>query len=158
MITQDPIAVGSVVLRGTSDQRMTISSTTEDDRGHMAVCQWFDAADQLHEVEFELATLRPAPEEFTAQARTFGFETALHNLRGGRTVQRTGWNGKGLVLKLQVPDAHSKMTLPYIYMEYPTDVVNSGAPAGARVPWLASQTDLLATDWQMVAESAGGGN
>jgi hypothetical protein len=74
------------------------------------------------------------------------FEAALVALKAGQRVQRTGWNGKGLWLKLQRPDAHSKMTLPYIYLEYP-----EGSPAypnGARVPWLASQTDLLSEDWE----------
>jgi len=44
-------------------------------------------------------------------------------------------------LNLQVPDAKSKMTLPYIYMKTVTDDL---------VPWLASQTDILADDWQLV--------
>lgn len=63
---------------------------------------------------------------------------ALHSLRAGRRVARQGWNGKGMWLHLQVPDAHSKMTLPYIYMS---------TAQGDLVPWLASQTDLLANDW-----------
>ena len=76
------------------------------------------------------------------------FGDALRELRRGRKLQRSGWNGKGMWLLLQVPDEHSKMTLPYIYIEYP-----AGHPAyanGCRVPWLASQTDLLATDWMVV--------
>jgi hypothetical protein len=51
-------------------------------------------------------------------------------------------------LKLQVPDERSKMTLPYIYIEYP--VGHPAYPEGARVPWLASQTDMLAEDWGVV--------
>lgn len=72
------------------------------------------------------------------------FGTALHALKSGMCVSRSGWNGKGLWLELQVPDAHSKMTLPYIYINYPNDAANT---PGARVPWLASQTDMLAEDW-----------
>ncbi len=52
-------------------------------------------------------------------------------------------------LLLQRPDAHSKMTKPYIFMEYPVGHV--AYPRGCRVPWLASQTDLLAGDWQIAA-------
>jgi hypothetical protein len=78
-------------------------------------------------------------------AMTFGL--ALEALKKGLKVQRTGWNGKGLWLELQVPDAHSKMTLPYIFMTYPQDAQNT---PGARVPWLASQTDMLAEDWRIV--------
>lgn len=76
--------------------------------------------------------------------KTFGFGKALKVLKKGGTVARTGWNGKGMWLELQVPDANSKMTLPYIYINYPTDAQNT---PGARVPWLASQTDMLAEDW-----------
>lgn len=67
---------------------------------------------------------------------------AIKQLRDGATVQRLGWNGKGMWLALQVPDAHSKMTLPYVYMS---------TAQGDLVPWLCSQTDLLATDWQVAA-------
>lgn len=75
------------------------------------------------------------------------FGDAISALKAGRKVTRAGWNGKGLWLELQVPDAHSKMTLPYIYMNYPSDAKTT---PGARVPWFASQTDVLATDWQIV--------
>lgn len=75
---------------------------------------------------------------------TFGM--ALTMLKYGECVTRSGWNGKGMWLALQRPDEHSKMTLPYIYLNYP---VGSGPyPEGARVPWLASQTDMLAEDWE----------
>jgi len=75
------------------------------------------------------------------------FGQAIEALKAGYKVARTGWNGKGLWLELQVPDAHSKMTLPYIYLNYPEDAQNT---PGARVPWLASQTDCLAEDWQVM--------
>ena len=75
------------------------------------------------------------------------FGQAINELKQGKKVQRAGWNGKGLWLELQVPDAHSKMTLPYIYINYPADAQNT---PGARVPWLASQTDMLADDWRIV--------
>jgi len=67
---------------------------------------------------------------------TFG--EAIKRMHNGERVCRAGWNGKGMWLALQVPDAHSKMTLPYIYMK---------TAQGDLVPWLASQTDMLALDW-----------
>ena len=73
-----------------------------------------------------------------------GFGWALSKLEAGAKVARSGWNGKGLWLELQRPDDQSKMTLPYIFMSYPNDAKNT---PGARVPWLASQTDMLAKDW-----------
>ena len=76
------------------------------------------------------------------QRLTFG--DAIHFLKDGKRVARTGWNGKGMWLEMQRPDEHSKMTLPYLYLSYPNDSVNT---PGARVPWLASQTDTLTEDW-----------
>ena len=41
-------------------------------------------------------------------------------------------------MRLQQRGEHSKMTLPYIYIE---------TVQGDMVPWAASQTDILAEDW-----------
>lgn len=68
----------------------------------------------------------------------FDFGEAVKQLKAGVKVCRKGWNGKNMYLELQTPDEHSKMTLPYIYM-YTADK--------QLVPWLASQTDVLAVDW-----------
>ena len=76
------------------------------------------------------------------QGMTFGL--AIEALKQGKKVSRAGWNGKGMWLEMQRPDEHSKMTLPYLYLSYPNDSVNT---PGARVPWLASQTDMLTEDW-----------
>lgn len=46
-----------------------------------------------------------------------------------------------MYIELQVPDAHSKMRKPYLFMR-PVD--------GDLVPWVASQSDLLAGDWTTV--------
>lgn len=81
---------------------------------------------------------------------TFSFGVALSKLKHGCKVARKGWNGKGIFIELQVPDEHSKMTSPYIYIDTTglrTD--NADAPK-SRVPWLASQTDMLAEDWVIV--------
>jgi hypothetical protein len=64
-------------------------------------------------------------------------------MRHGSKVTREGWNGPGQYLELQVPDEHSKMRKPYIYIS-PVD--------GELVPWLASQTDLLANDWMIITD------
>jgi Protein of unknown function (DUF2829) len=70
-----------------------------------------------------------------------GIGWAIKQMHNGSRVTRPGWNGKGMWLALQLPDEQSKMTLPYIYMKTADD---------QRVPWLASQTDLLAMDWMIV--------
>lgn len=80
------------------------------------------------------------------------FEQALSALKKGLNVMRSGWNGKGMWLVLQRPDEKSKMTEPYIYIEYP-----EGHPAyvnGCRCPWLASQTDIMAEDWMIMGGSS----
>ena len=81
------------------------------------------------------------------ERRDFGW--ALRQLRHGGAVRRRGWNGRGICILLQVPDAHSKMTQPYIYIDTTgLQTENPAAPKG-RVPWLASQTDMLAEDWEI---------
>lgn len=81
-------------------------------------------------------------------ARDFGW--ALNCLKHGKAIARKGWNGKGIYIKLQTPDANSKMTLPYIYIVTNGLITdNPNAPKGV-VPWLASQTDMLAEDWEIV--------
>lgn len=66
---------------------------------------------------------------------------AVNRLRSGDRIARAGWNGKNMYVELQTPDEDSKMTLPYVYMR---------TAQGDLVPWLCSQTDLLATDWETV--------
>jgi hypothetical protein len=82
-----------------------------------------------------------------------GFGAALDFLKLGRRVQRAGWNGKGMWLELvpadkwstsigpsasSAPNAHR---LPWIGMKTADD---------GFVPWLASQTDILAEDWAIL--------
>ena len=70
----------------------------------------------------------------------FGDVVKKMRYKGGRFA-RAGWNGKNMYIELQVPDEHSKMTLPYICMK---------TVQGDLAPWLASQTDMLADDWMEV--------
>lgn len=77
------------------------------------------------------------------------FSDALVWLKNGEHVRRTGWNGKGLWLEYIEP--YTSVDLPFIRLVYP--VPGNGSlpyPNGARVPWAPSQTDMLATDWQLV--------
>ena len=65
---------------------------------------------------------------------------AVRRLKSGDKLTREGWNGKNMYVELQVPDEDSKMTLPYVFMF---------TSKGDLVPWLCSQTDLLADDWEI---------
>lgn len=84
------------------------------------------------------------------------FGHALEILKGGACVAREGWNGKGMFLYLVPANAYPAQTgaakaywgadakVPYgayIAMKTAQDNV---------VPWLASQTDVLADDWSVV--------
>jgi len=82
-----------------------------------------------------------------ASTRPYDFSEALAAVKKGKSIQRQGWNGSGLVVKAQFPDDKSKMSLPYLYIEYPE---NAKTTPGARCPWLASQTDIMAEDWLII--------
>lgn len=69
------------------------------------------------------------------------FGSALEALKAGEKVTRRNWNGRNMYIEIQTPDGAGKMTLPYIFMY----------TAGRElVPWLASQTDMLAEDWELL--------
>lgn len=81
------------------------------------------------------------------------FGDAIEALKNGRRVARQGWNGKGMWLQLVGPHDNPHKHLiwseraggciemhcdAYIQMKTAVDTL---------VPWLASQTDVLAEDW-----------
>jgi hypothetical protein len=77
-----------------------------------------------------------------------GIGWAVKQMQDGQKVQRAGWNGKGMWLCL-VKEWNGNFgrslspnwsVLPFVAMR------TAGAEDGM-VPWLCSQTDLLATDW-----------
>ena len=74
------------------------------------------------------------------------FGKALELLKQGKKVARKGWNGKMMWLILLEPDLVGETferypLVPYIAMKTADDKI---------VPWLASQTDVLAEDWDWV--------
>lgn len=78
---------------------------------------------------------------------TFNFGKAIELMQDGKFVAREGWNGKGMYLGIQIPDEHSANRQPYIWI----------MPKHGRVPWVASQTDILAEDWSEVTMAGGAG-
>lgn len=89
----------------------------------------------------------------------FDFGIALEALKRGKAVARHGWNGKGMFLTLQNGSEvtgtdmrnepakkyyrNSKVKIcPHIDMK--------AADGSYVVGWLASQTDMLAEDWEIV--------
>lgn len=77
------------------------------------------------------------------------FSWALQALKTDYKVCRNGWNGKGMYLFIENPtmlkdrphDESEFERLPYIMMKTADNFL---------VPWLASQTDILAEDWNIV--------
>lgn len=84
------------------------------------------------------------------------FGAAVAALKSGLRVARAGWNGKGMWLRYVdlCTDAEFRIHeiepctgswLPFIVMKTVDNKL---------VPWLASQTDVLATDWTIVEVSS----
>ncbi|MCE5169423.1 DUF2829 domain-containing protein [Paenibacillus profundus] len=71
------------------------------------------------------------------------FGQAIELLKDRKRVARAGWNGKGMYLGLCEGGGwrDSHRTQDFIYMKTANDTI---------VPWLASQTDMLAEDWERV--------
>lgn len=86
------------------------------------------------------------------------FGQALEALEEGKKVARAGWNGKGMFL-FYVPGSKFVVNRPPLLGIYPegTEVsyhphVDMKTAQGDIVPWLCSQTDMLAKDWELVLE------
>lgn len=84
------------------------------------------------------------------------FSKALEAIKDGKRVFREGWNGKGMFLFL-VPGSQFKVNRePLLSIMGEGAIVDYHAhidmktAQGYIVPWLASQADLLADDWQIV--------
>jgi hypothetical protein len=84
--------------------------------------------------------------------RTIGW--AVSQMRSGHIVARTGWNGKNMGLYLvpantyptQTEAARGEFGDEVPYREY----VAMFTAQGDVVPWVCSQSDLLADDWYLV--------
>lgn len=90
--------------------------------------------------------------ENSEETNNMTFGQAIEALKNGKSVARKGWNGKGMFL-LYVPSEKWGII----------DKIGLGIPKGNLlswigiktannkfVPWLASQTDMLAEDWEIV--------
>jgi len=86
------------------------------------------------------------------------FGQAIEALKGGNKVARSGWNGKGMFL-YYVPAAFypaHRNTFNTMVGMFSDDMVPYCAYIAMKtaqnnvVPWLASQTDMLAEDWELV--------
>jgi len=85
---------------------------------------------------------------------TFG--EAVKFLKEGHRIARVGWNGKGMFIFL-VPGSRFKVNRPPLMGIYPegTEIeyhahIDMKTAQGYVVPWVPSQSDILAEDWFIV--------
>lgn len=90
------------------------------------------------------------------EAMTFGL--AIEALKLGFRVARKGWNGKDMFLFL-VPGSTFQVNRPPLLGIYPegTEInyrphIDMRTADGTIVPWVASQSDVLAEDWYVLGE------
>lgn len=87
----------------------------------------------------------------------FGY--ALDQLRAGKAVYRTGWNAGGQYIYLVEAASYPPQT-EVAKLEFGGEDVPYGPYLAIKtvqhnvVPWLASQTDLLAEDWHVVENTS----
>jgi len=91
-----------------------------------------------------------------AQDFLFGFEEALKLIKEGKKVARQNWNGKNMFVFL-VSGSTFKVNRAPLLGIYPegTEInyrshIDMKTVDGSIVPWIASQSDLLSDDWQIV--------
>ena len=77
------------------------------------------------------------------------FGMALEALKRGHRVARAGWNGKGVWLAPVKKDEADKVALEFAGLDAAPWIGMKSADEKF-VPWLASQTDVLANDWQVL--------
>ena len=68
------------------------------------------------------------------------FSEALKALKDGEAVRRSGWNGKGMWIYYYSVGMRDDLTHDFIAMK---------TADNNKVPWLCSQTDMLAEDWEI---------
>lgn len=86
------------------------------------------------------------------------FGEAIEALKQGKKVSREGWNGKNmfLVYVRETPDVYTAEGTPYFKAGVINTTINAHidmytADGNMQPGWLASQTDMLAEDWQIAA-------
>lgn len=95
-------------------------------------------------------------EETPVISEEFDFGGAIARLKDGMKVARKGWNGKGMFIFL-VPGSSFKVNRPPLLGIYEEGTqinylphIDMRTADGHVVPWLASQSDMLSTDWVTV--------
>ena len=127
-----------------------------DDEGYLV--EYLDGGKPNTELYAGYVSWSPKEQFDNAYRKTTGmsFGLAVEAVKKGRKVARAGWNGKGMFLFL-VPGSTFKVSRAPLLGIYPEGTeINYHAHIDMKtaddkvVPWLASQTDVLADDWYIV--------
>lgn len=79
------------------------------------------------------------------------FSHALQALKDGYRVARAGWNGKDIWLELVNEDEWSTSIGPsFVENAHLLPWIGMKTADGGFVPWVASQSDMLANDWKVL--------
>lgn len=153
------MAIIRQVLNNESTKKWAFCETSDENSLHLVIIggKEFDTEKEANDWRDEYLQLEKDAEAERRQLNmpllTFG--EALELLKAGKKVLRIGWNGKGMWLALvkatryqvegldlplnhSAADGNVQNLLPWIGMKTADNMF---------VPWLASQTDILSSDW-----------
>ena len=127
-----------------------------DDEGYLV--EYLDGGKPNTTTHAGYVSWSPKEQFDNAYRKTSGmsFGLAVEAVKKGKKIARAGWNGKGMFLFL-VPGSTFKVNRAPLLGIYPegTEInyhahIDMKTADGTIVPWLASQTDVLADDWIVV--------
>ena len=138
-------SIETIVNRRAHEKIKYIDKVYNDDLVH-------GSSEEIYIVDAEFAT-----EDNPYSNLDFG--TAVNLIKRNKRVSREGWNGKGMFIYYVPQGNYKPMTkvaakecvneeglVPY------RDYIAMKTTDGSVVPWLASQTDILARDWFIVGD------
>lgn len=103
-------------------------------------------ADEVNDFIHAIKVLRKAKPKMTESTlaaieadKKVSFEKALRHAKAGFGIRLTTW-APDVVIRVQRPDANSKMTAPYLYVE----------SRFGKVPWKETMIELFAENWEIV--------
>ncbi|MEE8875950.1 DUF2829 domain-containing protein [Pseudomonas helleri] len=120
-----------------------------DDAGYLV--EYTDGGSPNHADHAGYISWSPKEQFDNAYRQTSGmsFGLAIEALKLGKRVARAGWNGKGMWLKLVPEELAEAISFQHEALR-PLPWIGMKTADQCFVPWLASQTDVLADDWQLV--------
>lgn len=97
-----------------------------------------------YKVEYEDGYISWCPKEVFEKSYSeikegLPYGVALEKVKKGKGMRLPDWN-PDVVIRAQYPDEHSKMTVPYLYVE----------SRFGRVPWKETMIEIFAENWEVI--------